>query len=218
LVLLCGSVLLGARVLSAADDTVAVWGARTSLTRGQEVTVDELAPVRVRFTDRATADRYVAAGDALPDGATLAQDLEPGELLPRAALDDGPDTALVEVPLAVEATGVPSSVTIGSHVDVWVTPASSSFGVGDTTAAAGSAGAGDGAGGPGAAHAGGPRAVRVLTDVAVVADGAAGSSQAGFGGGLLPVVVGVPPSAQDDHPDVLARLADGAVVLVRRQG
>ena len=49
--LLCGSVLLGARVLASADDTVAVWGTRTSLVRGQEVSSDDLVALQVRFAD-----------------------------------------------------------------------------------------------------------------------------------------------------------------------
>ncbi len=202
MVLLCGSVLLGARVLSSADDTVAVWGARTSLAQGQEVTAADLVPVRVRFAEAESADRYLAADD-LPDGVTLTRDLGAGELLPRAALDVAPDEALVEVPLSVDAAGIPSSVQVGSRVDVWVTPAPG--------ASAGGASGGTGAEGR-------TRAVRVLADVAVIADGSSGTSATGFGGELLPVVVGVPPSAQDDLPEVLAQLSSGAVVLVRRQG
>src|SRR3712207_8429676 len=32
------------------------------------------------------------------------------------------EDALVEVPLSVDAAGMPSSVTVGSRVDVWVAP------------------------------------------------------------------------------------------------
>ena len=202
-VLLCGSVLVGARVFAAADDTVAVWGAGTSLARGQAPTVEDLVPVQVRFTDPASAARYVAASDDLPSGAVLSRDVAAGELLPRAALGDGPDEAFVELPLSVDAAGMPSSVTIGSRVDVWVTPTQ---GVAST-----SSGGNDVGNRP-------SEAVRVLTGVPVVADGDGTASAAGFGGGSLPVVVGVPPSAQDDLPQVLARLGDGTVVLVRRQG
>ena len=203
--LLCGSVLLGARVLAAADDTVAVWGVRTSLARGQAPTADDLVPVHVRFADPASADLYVGASDGLPAGTVLSRDVSAGELLPRAALD-GSGEALVEVPLSVDASGMPSSVTVGSRVDVWVTPAPGRV-----------ASAGGGAGGGGSSS-GLADAVQVLSGVPVVADGNSGASATGFGGESLPVVVGVPPSAQGDLPEVLARLSDGTVVLVRRQG
>ena len=193
--LLCGSVLLGVRVLASADDTVAVWGVRTALTRGQELSAADLVPVRVRFTEEADADRYVAAADDLSDGLLLIRDVGAGELLPRAALDGEADLALVEVPLSVEPAGIPSSVGVGSRVDVWVAPA-----------AGGTAGDRP------------EDAVRVLTDVAVIADGSAAASSTGFGGETRPVVVGVPPSAQRDLPSVLARVTGGTIVLVRRQG
>lgn len=193
MLLLCGSVLLGARVLATADDTVAVWGTRTSLVRGQQVGADDLVPVQVRFADADAADRYVAAADSLPEGSSLTRDLGAGELLPRAALSRGSEAGLVEVPLSVEATGIPSSVQVGSRVDVWVAPDADARTV-------------DGGG-----------AVRVLTDVPVLADGGAASTT-GFGGELRPVVVGVAPDAQEDLSQVLARITTGAVVLVRRQG
>jgi hypothetical protein len=195
-VLLCGSVLLGARVLSSADDTVAVWGARTSLVKGQELTSADVVPVQVRFAEDAPADRYVAAADELPDGVFLTRDVGAGELVARAALGTSTEEALVEVPLSVEAAAIPSSVSVGSRVDVWVAPASGSRSGGGRPA----------------------EAVRVLADVAVVADGSRGVPEGLGGSAALPVVVGVPPSLQDDLPDVLARVGDGAVVLVRRPG
>ena len=196
MLLLCGSVLLGARLLATADDTVGVWATATTLVEGQQVSTDDLVPVQVRFAEAEAVDRYVAAGDELPAGVVMAHDVGPGELLPRAALVPGSEEELVEVPLAVEAAGIPSSVQVGSRVDVWVTPAT---------------GRAEDAGAP-------AEAVRVLADVAVVADGGLDATTGGFGGELQPVVVGVPRAVQGELPRVLARLADGEVVLVRRQG
>ena len=201
MLLLTGSVLLGARVLATADDTVAVWGTRTALAAGQEVSTADLVPVQVRFPDPEVADRYVGAGDDLPDGVSVTRDLGAGELLPRAAFTQGSGEELVEVPLSVAASGMPSSVQVGSRVDVWVTPAPGGPAPGGRVREGSSL-----------------EAVRVLTDVPVVADGGASASATGFGGEARPVVVGVPPEAQDDLPRVLARLGDGTVVLVRRQG
>ena len=186
--------------MASADDTVAVWTARTALARGQELTAADVVPVRLRFAEEADADRYVAASDDLPDGLLLARDVGAGELLPRAALGGDATEALVEVPLSVGPAGIPSSVGVGSHVDVWVAP---------------SAGGGTGGGTGGGRTA---DAVRVLTDVAVVDDGSTAAATTGFGGEARPVVVGVPPAAEGDLPSVLTRVTSGTVVLVRRQG
>src|SRR3954468_16062952 len=53
--LVLGSVLLGARVVSAADATVPVWAATGDLAPGTELTADDLVPVDVRLDDAAGA-------------------------------------------------------------------------------------------------------------------------------------------------------------------
>lgn len=121
MLLVCASGLLGARLLDRADDTVAVLAAQGPLAAGQELDADDLVVVRLRFGSAAQADRYLP-GDAEPaPGTVLRREVGAGELLPRAALTDGGGSGLVEVPLAVPVTGVPSSVRPGSRVDVWVT-------------------------------------------------------------------------------------------------
>jgi len=119
--LVCGSGLLGARLLDRADDTVAVLAARGPLAVGQELDGNDLMVVRLRFGSSADADRYLPADAGPAPGTVLRREVGAGELLPRAALDAGEGTGLVEVPLAVPVTGVPSSVRPGSRVDVWVT-------------------------------------------------------------------------------------------------
>jgi hypothetical protein len=151
-------------------------------------------PIQVRFAEPEAADRYLAAADALPADSSLARDVGGGELLPRDALTRGAADQLVEVPLAVEAAGIPSSMGIGSRVDVWVAPSD------------------------GVRPAAGTEAVRVLTNVAVLADGSSAAAATGFAGELRPVVVGVSSAAQDDLSRVLTALGNGTVVLVRRQG
>src|SRR5687768_2156746 len=79
LALVCLSVLVGARVLASADDTVAVYAARESLVAGQRVTAEELTEVQLRFTSEEDADRYLAAGDELPKDAVLLRPVGPGE-------------------------------------------------------------------------------------------------------------------------------------------
>lgn len=119
LLLIAGCVLIGARVLSSADDTVAVWSARSDLVAGTVLDRDDLVPSRLHFAAAADAAVYVGADD-LPDGeVTLVRPVGAGELLPRAALGAGGDP-LVELPLAVDRADLPATVRPGSVVDVWV--------------------------------------------------------------------------------------------------
>ncbi|MEP7089697.1 MAG: hypothetical protein ABI776_06255 [Nocardioidaceae bacterium] len=119
LVALCA--VLGGRVLASADDTVEVWAARFALDRGQQVGAGDLVRREVRFADQADADRYLPATD-LPAGARVDREVGAGELLPRAALGKASQASLTEVPLSVGTEAVPSTVRVGSLVDVWVTP------------------------------------------------------------------------------------------------
>src|SRR3712207_1404703 len=64
-VLLCGSVLAGARILDGADETVAVLAVRGPVAAGQVIEPSELTTVRLRFADEADADRYLPGGSDL---------------------------------------------------------------------------------------------------------------------------------------------------------
>lgn len=118
LLLVLGSVLLGAQVFAAADDSVPVWTVRTDVASGQQITASMLAVRQVRFADGQQADRYVSGDEALPLPAVATRPLGAGELLPRSAL--GVATQLVEVPLQTSAGAVPATIRVGSVVDVWV--------------------------------------------------------------------------------------------------
>ena len=59
-------VVAGARLLAAADDTVAVWAVSSDLGPGDQVTADDLVSERVRFADDADLDRYFTVDDELP--------------------------------------------------------------------------------------------------------------------------------------------------------
>lgn len=115
------SVLLGVKVLAAADDTVGVWALRTDLPAGTRVDAREVERVQIRFDTHAAADRYLSADEPLPADSVLRRSVGRGELLPRRALA-GVDRALVEVPVSVEVDELPATVKEGSVVDVWVTP------------------------------------------------------------------------------------------------
>ncbi|WP_162529638.1 SAF domain-containing protein [Nocardioides caldifontis] len=120
LLLVFGSVLVGAKVLAGADDTVAVLTAARPLASGQELRADDLGTVRLRFEDEAEADRYLTGDVDAAVGAVLVRPVGQGELVPRAALG-GTTDGLVELPLSVDPGRVPSSVRAGSVVDVWAT-------------------------------------------------------------------------------------------------
>jgi hypothetical protein len=184
-------VLLGARVLAGADDTVAVWSLRHDVPAGTTIDRDDLVVARVHFTG-AGADRYVPAA-AMPDpGSTATHDLGAGELLPRSAVATQDRAGLVEVPLSVAPDDLPASVRQGATVDVWVTPKVP--GPGDDRVTARLA----------------------LDGVVVVAVPAARDSLAPRT--TQQVVVGVDEDRAGDLGDALGQLADGRVVLTRRAG
>ncbi len=192
--LVTGSTVLGAQVLAASDDTVAVWAVTADLPAGAEIGVDQLERREVRFPDKSTADRYVAAADELPAGVTLDRPVEGGELLPRAAVSQEAPADLVEVPLGVLADDLPATVRQGSVVDVWVATEV-----------------------PGAAEsrAGSPKAaVPVLSDVVVVA---VPKADAGFAPQTTrQVIVGVPRDSVGRLGEALGAIADGRVVIARK--
>jgi hypothetical protein len=182
--------LLGARLLAAADDSVAVWVARVGLAEGSQVSADDVDSRQVRFLDAEQAAVYVSADEPPPAGATLSRPVGAGELLPRAALSDTGTGPAVEIPVAVPAEAVASSLRVGETVDVWVTlPA--------------------GQGGEASAE-------PVFEGVRVVAlpdvGGALGPAT------TRQVVVGLPARDDERLGPALARLASGSAVVVRRPG
>jgi hypothetical protein len=119
-VLVTGSVVAGARLLSGADDMTAVWSASSDLVAGQTLTADDLVATRVRFAEGADEQRYLPVDDELPAALTLDRPLTAGELVPAGALGEAADDDMVAVSIAVAAEHVPTDLVRGSHVDVWV--------------------------------------------------------------------------------------------------
>ncbi|SFL66581.1 SAF domain-containing protein [Geodermatophilus ruber] len=112
--LVLGSVLLGARVVTAADATVPVWSAAGDLSAGTVLTGEDLVAVDVRLDHAAAA--YLAASTR-PEGRTLARAVGGGELLPRSALEE--PEKLVQLALPVQAGFVPPGLQRGQVVDVY---------------------------------------------------------------------------------------------------
>jgi hypothetical protein len=112
--LVLASVLIGARVVSAADATVPVWAVTADLAAGTELSAEDLIAVDVRLDDAAGA--YLSAGTR-PEGRTLARAVREGELLPRSVLEES--DALVQLALPVQSGYVPPGLQRGQLVDVY---------------------------------------------------------------------------------------------------
>jgi hypothetical protein len=112
--LVLGSVLLGARIVGAADATVPVWAVTGDLAAGTELGADDLRAVDVRLG--AAAGSYLSSGTR-PEGRTLSRAVRAGELLPRSALAEVED--LVQLALPVQSGYVPPGLARGRLVDVY---------------------------------------------------------------------------------------------------
>ncbi|WP_284534358.1 hypothetical protein [Nocardioides sp. T2.26MG-1] len=115
------SVVAGARLLAAADDTVAVWAVAADAGPGAQLSAGDLVAHRVRFADGDDLGRYFSVEDELPGDLRLVRGVSAGELLPRAAIGDAEaDADTVELPVAIDAEQVPGSVQAGSVVSVYL--------------------------------------------------------------------------------------------------
>jgi hypothetical protein len=187
--IVAASVVVGARVLAAADDTEAVWSLRADAGDGETLTADDLVSVRVRFQDAGELDRYFRVDDELPADLRLDRALGEGELLPRAAVGDADDADSRQVPLAVPPEQLPPSVGPGSTVDVYLV-----------------------AGTPSGGGARPETGTKVLEEVTVVD---VASPESGLGvGGVQQVVVSVPTADVEPFYERLAALEAPVVAVV----
>ncbi|CAN5236183.1 hypothetical protein BH24ACT12_BH24ACT12_16470 [soil metagenome] len=120
-VLVAGSVVLGARVLATADDTTPVWTLREDLAAGAHVDPSRVEVADIRFVDDGDVSLYLSATDPLPEGLVLAHDTSAGELLALSGLERE-DREGVELPLPVLDGAMPPDLGTGDRVDVWVAP------------------------------------------------------------------------------------------------
>ena len=117
LLLVLASVVAGAQVVRAADDTVPVLVARHALAPGDALGAGDVSVAHVRIGGGAQA--YLSGADGVPTGRVLLRAVGAGELLPSAAVGSGEDVDLrpVTVPVDPEAA---SGLGSGALVDVWV--------------------------------------------------------------------------------------------------
>jgi hypothetical protein len=113
--------LAGAKVVSSADDTTAVWAAERDIPSGTRLTSDDLTSVRVRFTSNDAARQYVAAGAEL-SGLVTVRPISAGEFVPRQAAVSQGDSERTEVPLSIQTGRLPADTAAGDQVDIWVVP------------------------------------------------------------------------------------------------
>ena len=114
------SVVVGARTLSAADQSSLVWATTGDVALGSQLSASDLAPTRVRLYDN--VDRYLDATGPAPVGYVVRRALGAGELLPDDALVLPEDGAFRLVTVPVEAGHFPPDLADEQEVDVWVSP------------------------------------------------------------------------------------------------
>lgn len=188
IVLMAASLLLGVRVIGAADDTVAVWSLRDDASAGTPLSLAELTVRRVHFDSRDEVNVYLSADSTPPPGVVLDHDVSGGELLAVSALRAPSDTSAAELPLAVAGGALPADLAAGDRVDVWVTPDPSG-----TESLA--------------------EAVLLLSGVAVVSL----DTETALGGADgARVLIALDDAAVSGLDATLAQLSTGRVVLVRR--
>ena len=182
--LVLGSVLLGARVVGSADATVPVWAVTGDLAAGTELRAGDLRAVDVRLAD--AADGYLSTSTR-PEGRTLSRAVGAGELLPRAALEESSE--LVQLALPVQSGYVPPGLLRGQVVDVYA--------VADP--AAGATGTADGA------------VTLVVREATVQAVSGRSDGVLSTPTTAIQVVVAV---AADDAPEILGAIAGRPLVVV----
>lgn len=114
--LVLGSVVLGSRVVAAADDTYEVWALRADLGAATTIEAGDLEPVPVHLGD-AAASKYLSTSSS-PVGWVLTRPLSAGELLPGGALAAASTADLRRVVLEVDRVGAVGLVR-GRTVDVY---------------------------------------------------------------------------------------------------
>jgi hypothetical protein len=113
-VLVLGSVIVGARVISNANASDAVWAASRDLAPGTVLGADDLSEVHVRLA--AGGGAYLPVRTVVL-GQSVTRQVTAGELLPRAALAATDAATTITVPLA-SANAPP--VQRGQRLQLWV--------------------------------------------------------------------------------------------------
>ncbi len=120
LLLFCGALLAGQRLIVSAQDTSEVWVAARDLPSGTVVSAEDLRAEDVRLPDQ-LAGRYLAASTVV-EGRSLSHPVLAGEMLAGSwlleATQDGGRTISISVEGSAQAV---SGIGIGDHVDLIAT-------------------------------------------------------------------------------------------------
>ncbi|MEO8106467.1 MAG: hypothetical protein ABI720_04040 [Actinomycetes bacterium] len=122
--LIIASIVGMAWVIAASDDTVEVWSVSEDLPSGSPVETGSLTRARIDVPDPSV---YLSTDVTIPPGAVAARDFSAGELLTSLGLDDGgsPESLRI-VTLPVLRHQMPSDLSIGDRVDVYLVARSAS--------------------------------------------------------------------------------------------
>lgn len=112
--LVLGAVLLGATVVSHADQRTPVWAASHDVAAGTVLTAADLSPARVQLGGAARG--YVPAREAVV-GRAVMRPLTAGELLPRGALTVPEGGITVTIPVRPENA---PKLDRGERITVWI--------------------------------------------------------------------------------------------------
>lgn len=116
LVVICA--VVGARIISSADDTVPVLAAASTIGPGQE-----LKPGLVETRDVQIEDVGLYLTGDVGTGYVVTREVRRGELVPRSAVGKAVDLAngqvIRYVPIALPTAELPDGLVPGSAVDVW---------------------------------------------------------------------------------------------------
>lgn len=176
--------VVGAVVVSRADDRVPVYAASVALVPGQRLDAGSVRRVEVQLGDDLPA--YLDADESLPADSYVVREVRPGELVPRSALGSAADVAVQPVTIDVDATSA-STLVRGSVVDVWITAPRA----GSTTEF--------------------DKPVKALSGVSVASEP---KEAAGFGASGSDTVAVSVMAPQDRVGEVVAHLGDGSRITV----
>ncbi|MCU1419734.1 MAG: rane protein [Homoserinimonas sp.] len=116
LVLVITSVLGVLALVTAADDTVRVYAARSALSVGDRIEAQDLTEQGVRLGS--LTRQYLVAGDVPAEGLVVTKGIAEGELVPTSAVGDSAGTRLTSI-VVTTSLQLPRSVDAGAVVDLW---------------------------------------------------------------------------------------------------
>lgn len=122
ILLVLGSMALGARIIGQADNTTTVYVAKENIAANGPVSEDDFGSTEVRFPHADDADRYVRAGDEIPDNARATRAIGAGEMIPQKALTNKRDGNMVDFSVPVAGSRIPNGLKAQDLVDVLLQP------------------------------------------------------------------------------------------------